>query len=217
MGKELCHAPGSPSPARSLLTGGFPRRGTGMIAPVPHGGALASPGLPSALPGGEDGYSEGDARGAFLKGLRTAHACGIDLAGSAGAWARRAQADSLADAFRLIQEEAEEALHRVEYILSGLRRGARGGASWIGRALPPPAEDGPARAGDDAALAAAATRVLGRMAQETRWLEQLAHDLAEFQAARLLRMSADEQAAGAKRLADLVAGAGPARPGPPGP
>ena len=72
------------------------------------------------------------------------------------------------------------------------RRSPRGGASWFER---PAQEPGPA---------ATAVRALERLVQETLRLESLAHDLAEYQAARLLRMSADEHLASARRLAALT-------------
>jgi len=138
-------------------------------------------------------------RSAFLKGLRAAHASGLDLAEAAEAWTQAVESEELAEAFATIQHDAEEMVHRVEYIMAGLRRSPRGGTSWIARA------DG-AMPGD-ADCAAAASRALQRLAQATIEVERLAHDLAEHQAARLLRMSADEHAASARRLA-----AAPAQP-----
>ncbi|TPG60455.1 hypothetical protein EAH89_03545 [Roseomonas nepalensis] len=129
-----------------------------------------------------------DPRAALTRGLRAAHATGLALAEAAEGWILAAEADDLAEAFATLQRDAEEAVHRVEYILAGLRKGARGGTSWIGPAAAP---------------AAAMAATLERVAQETLRLESLAHDLAEYQAARLLRMSAEEYQASARRLAAL--------------
>lgn len=133
-----------------------------------------------------------DPRAALTRGLRAAHATGLALAEAAEGWILVAEAEGLAEAFAALQRDAEEAVHRVEYILAGLRQGARGGISWIGQ---------PGAAPAPAAVMAA---TLERVAQETLRLEAIAHDLAEYQAARLLRMSADEHRAGARRLAALA-------------
>ena len=131
-------------------------------------------------------------RSALTAGLRSAHATGLELAEAAEGWILAAEAEDLAEAFAAVQRDAEEAVHRVEYIFSGLRRSPRGGTSWFERPAP------------EAAPAATAARALARVVQETLRLESLAHDLAEYQAARLLRMSADEHLASARRLAALT-------------
>jgi len=132
-------------------------------------------------------------RSDFVQSLRTAHADGLRLAEAAELWRQNSEADELTEAFEAIMHTATNAIHRIEYVMAGLRRSARGGSSSIERL------DAAAPC-TNAECITAARRVLDCLTQTTLGVERLAHDLGEYQAARLLRMSADEYAAAAGRL-----------------
>ncbi|HEY8613076.1 MAG TPA: DUF892 family protein [Roseomonas sp.] len=142
---------------------------------------------------------------AFLAGLRDAHVSGTALSGAAEAWASAAGAALLSHGFVQLRREAEEGVRRIEYILAGLRREARGGASWMAR------RDLFIRvASDDATLVKTAAWTLGCMAAGALRLQRLAHNCGEYQAARLLEMSVDEQIGRARQLMEFVHSAAPA-------
>lgn len=142
---------------------------------------------------------------AFTQGLRAARASGLALAAAAAGWAGAAGSAPFAEAFLALRDEAEEAVHRAEFILAGLRRGALGGTSWIGRPAIGPAAPSPgANDIQDARHAALAAEALERVAAETLTLGRLAHDLGEYQAARLLRLSAEGAISAARRLLPLT-------------
>jgi ferritin-like metal-binding protein YciE len=135
----------------------------------------------------------------FLTRLRAAHCSGTALALAAESWVRAARSAPVSLAFGQMQSEAEEGVHRIEYILSCLGRGARGGTPWIdGRDLAVPAE------ADDTRLLALARWALMRMSCGTLDLGTLAHACGEYQAARLLQMSVDEQLTTARLLATIL-------------
>jgi len=132
-------------------------------------------------------------RADFVQSLRSAHADDLCLAKAAEVWRQSWETDELADAFEAIQNTAANAVNRIEHVMAGLQCSARGGSSsveWL----------------DDAASQTnteritAAHRLLDCLTQTTLRVERLAHDLGEYQATRLLRMSADEYADAAERL-----------------
>ncbi|SHI68641.1 hypothetical protein SAMN02745194_00830 [Roseomonas rosea] len=147
------------------------------------------------------------ARSTLLAGLREAHASNQALVQGSAAWHRAGRAESLREEFLLLRREAEEALRRVEYVLAGLGRSARGARCWLRQgdlALAPGA--------DDASLVALSTWAIGRISAGTLRLQHLAHECEEYQAARLLQMSVDGQLLSARRIAAAVRGGGAAAP-----
>lgn len=161
--------------------------------------AKARPGRASPPP------AAGDPRKTFTQGLRAARASSLALAAAATGWAGAAGSAPFAEAFSALRDEAEEAVHRAEFILASLRRGALGGTSWIGHPAVGPAAFGPGTVGtQDARHAALAAEALERVAGETLTLGRLAHDLGEYQAARLLRLSAEGAISAAHRLLSLT-------------
>ncbi|MFH5923570.1 hypothetical protein [Roseomonas xinghualingensis] len=160
------------------------------------GGALPYSWLPAL--GTPQAGGERRSRAIFLHELRAAHRSEAALASAAEAWMRMTQPGPLAQAFGLLREEAEEGVRRIEYILSCLGHGTQGAAPWIGQDdLVVPGSAG------DAGLVSLARWALGRMACRMLDLRALAHDCAEYQAARLLEMSAEEMLTTARQIAAI--------------
>jgi len=162
------------------------------------GDPLQQPWLPTL--GAPQVGAERRKQAVFLHGLRAAHSSEAALASAAEAWMRMAQSGPLAKVLGLLREEAEEGVHRIEYILSCLGHGTRGAAPWIGQddLVAPPASG-------DAELVSLARWVLGRLTCRMLDLRALAHECAEYQAARLLEMSVEEMFATARQIAASTA------------